>query len=171
MTGYSRKTLTRRGFTIIELLVVIAIMAVVATLATGAAIKSIKQSRSKRISAMIRSLELGLVNYRALHGEWSYTFDNPDASNKNMQTVKGTKNAEVFKKIYDDVKAGRALLDASALLTKVNGRRMTVKEALESGSTANIPVGYANPDNADDFKYFQIQYNFLTDSVKVLKQD
>ena len=49
--------------------------------------------------------------------------------------------------------------------------RTAIKEALESGSTANIPVGYANPDNADDFKYFQIQYNFLTDSVKVLKQD
>lgn len=162
------RTTRRRGFTIIELLVVISIMAVIATLATGAAIKSIKQNRNKRIDVTAKSLELALVNYRALHGQWPYTFDDPDTGDRSKQTVKGKQNAEVFKKIFEDVRAGRALIDTSALLTRVPGGRMSVRQALDKGESS-VPVGYPNPEDSNEFNFFTVVYNFQTDSVKVTR--
>ena len=159
------KTGKRLGFTIIELLVVIAIMAVIATLATGAALKSIRQSRSKRVDATVQALEMSLVNYRALHGKWPYTFADRK-TNREKQVVGGEENAQVFRDVLEDVKNGNALLDPSALLTRVGGKRMTVKEAMEKGKET-IPIGYINPDNTDDFKFFSVEYNFLTQSIHV----
>lgn len=152
------------GFTIIELLVVVSIMAIVATLATGAAMKTIKQSREKRVSAMIRSLEMGLVNYRALNGAWSFTIREGSMGSTKVTIT----NEEAFEKVFLGVKKGQALLDPAGLLTRIGGKRMSAREAMEKGHT-RIPVGYANPDNTDEFKLFTVEYNFLTDSVKVTK--
>lgn len=157
----------KRGFTIIELLVVISIIATLATLATGAAVKAIGNARSKRIDAMVKSLELALMNYRALHGDWPYTFDKPESMGATTQSVRGKDNANVFKKIFDDIQSNRSLLDTSALFTRIPGSgRMTVQKALEQGKTP-IPVGYPNPKNSSEFIYFTVTFNFLTDMVTV----
>ena len=156
----------RYGFTIIELLVVISIIAVIATLATGAAIKSIKQLRHRRAESTKTILRLSLENYRALYGEWPCAFNNPDNSGGTFQTFKGEKNAEVFKNVFQAVKQNRALVDTSVLYTRVPQGRMTVKKALELNAQ-NIPVGYPNPKNTDEFIYYIVKYNFVTDSITV----
>jgi prepilin-type N-terminal cleavage/methylation domain-containing protein len=156
----------RAGFTIVELLVVIAIMAVLASLATGAAIKSIKQARNRRIDATVQSLNLAMANYRALRGEWPYSFNEPNSGNRTFQTISGKENAAVFKKLWTDP-ARNTLVDASTLLTSVPGLgRTTVQKAIESRAT-DIPVGYPNPNNTDDFKFFTVRFNFLTNMAQV----
>ncbi len=172
------KKITRRGFTIVELLVVISIMAVIATLATGAVLKSVRQSRRKRVDMTAKSLESAVMSYRSLNGEWPYKFDQPDpvgagvkkdkSDFAEVKTFKDKENAKVFKKIFEEVKNGRAMLDTSSILTSVSGGRMTVREALERGVT-DIPVGYANPDDQKVFVFFKVVYNFQTDMVTVEK--
>lgn len=170
----------RRGFTIIELLVVVSIMAVIATLATGAAIKAVKHSREKRIDTMAKALEMALVNYRALYGKWPVEFDsykNDGDTDASKITLKGdVKNAAVFKEILLAVKNNRALVDTSALMTTVKGQRMSVRDALEKNAGSDIAIGYPDPAPKDDdpakfrtFKYYTVEYNVITDSVKVKK--
>lgn len=196
----SDKQAPRRGFTIVELLVVISIMAVLATLATGAALKSIQQSRRKRVDMTAKSLEAALMNYRALKGEWPdainlSNMDDPCAERKKSSAYARTltygkyshpdhdgcsgrkgrfeasDNHLVFKEVFAEVKRGRALLDTSSILTSVKGDgRMTVREALERNK-GEIPVGYVNPDNQREFKFFRVQYNFDTDAITVGKDD
>jgi prepilin-type N-terminal cleavage/methylation domain-containing protein len=171
----SAKKITRRGFTIVELLVVISIMAIIATLATGAVLKSVRQSRIRRVQMMEKSLESAIMSYRALTGKWPCNFGSPDNAGARdrdspefaeKKTFEGRENATVFRKILEEVKNGRALLDTSSLLTNVSGRRMTVREALDRGST-DIPIGYADPNNQQRFLYFKVVYNFQTDMVTV----
>ncbi len=172
------KNISRRGFTIVELLVVISIMAVVATLATGAVLKSVRQNRIKRIDMTQKSLETALMSYRSLNGEWPYKFDDPDtvgagvdknaASFAEKQSFTGKENAKVFKKVFEEVKKGRALLDTSSIMTRVSGGRMTVREALERGES-DVPVGYPNPENQSEFKFFKVVYYFATDMLTVEK--
>lgn len=167
------KTKKRHGFTVIELLIVISIMAVLATLATGAAMKAIKNSRKKRIVVTVQALENAVVSYRALHGEWPITFDDNEHDGKidHQDVIKGTDNAEVFKPILNDVQNNKALLDTSALLTRVHGGRMTVRQALEkSGSNADIPLGYVDPDSGE-FKFFKVVFDFRTESVTIEEAD
>ena len=161
------KKISRRGFTIVELLVVISIMAVVATLATGAVLKSVRQSRVKRIDMTQKSLETALMSYRSLNGEWPYKFDDPDtvgagvdknaADFAEKQSFTGKENAKVFKKVFEEVKKGRA-----------SSGRMTVREALERGES-DVPVGYPNPENQSEFKFFKVVYYFATDMLTVEK--
>ncbi len=175
-------TTKRRGFTIIELLVVVSIMAVVATLATGAAIKSVKQSRNKRIIVMAKSLEMSLVNFRALYGRWPVDFYadkyKKDGDEKDDKIVlKGAvKNAEVFKEILDAVKNNRALLDTSTLMTRVKDKQMSVRDALQKYPDTPIAIGYPDPnpdpEDPDDikfFKYYTVEFYLATESVKVVK--
>ena len=165
-------TTRRRGFTIIELLVVISIMAVIATLATGAAIKSIKQNRNKRIDVTAKSLELALMNYRALHGQWPFEIEAMEDDGKlkgQFYWFHGKENYKAFEKILSGIRKKEVLLDVSALLTKANGSRMTVQKALEQNK-GNIPIGYADPDS-DQLLFFCILYRKDTDSVKVLKRE
>ena len=174
------RTTQRRGFTIIELLVVVSIMAVIATLATGAAIKAVKHSREKRIDTMARALEMALVNYRALYGKWPvdfYKYSKDGDENDRMIVLKGdVKNAAVFKEVLLAVKSNRALVDTTALMTNVKGKRMSVRDALEKYAGSDIPIGYPDPAPKDDdpaeyktFKYYTVEYNERTDSVKVKK--
>ncbi len=172
----STKKITRRGFTIVELLVVISIMAIIATLATGAVLRSMRQSRVRRVEMMAKSLEAAIMSYRSLTGEWPCNFGTPDPvragvrrdgpEHAEVKTFEGKENARVFKKIFEEVKKGRPLLDTSSLLTSVRGRRMTVREALERSET-EIPVGYANPENQQQFVFFKVVYNFQTDMITV----
>ena len=170
----------RRGFTIIELLVVVSIMAVIATLATGAAIKAVKHSREKRIDTMAKALEMALVNYRALYGKWPvdfFNYEDDGDTDETKITMKGdVKNAAVFKEVLLAVKNNRALVDTSALMTNVKGKRMSVRDALEKNAGSDIPIGYPDPAPKDDdpaqyktFKYYTVEYNRPTDSVKVMK--
>jgi prepilin-type N-terminal cleavage/methylation domain-containing protein len=161
-----RRPPRRRGFTIIELLVVISILAIIATLATGAAIKSVKQARSRRADVAAASLSLALANYRALHGEWPYTFNEPDTGDKTFQTIKGQNNANVFNAVFQDVAEHKSHVDPSVIFTRMPQGRMTVRDALAKG-LGNIPVGYPNPKNQSEFIYFIVKYNFLTDMADV----
>lgn len=159
--------ITRRGFTILELLIVISIIAIIATFATGAALKSIKNSRVKRVDAMRQVLEMALVSYRAQENEWPFTLKdlNQDTGDNNIYWAKGNKNAVVFKKLLSS--KSTIYFDYSGLMTAVSGR-MTVKQALEKGLT-DIPIGYPDPDNPGTFKYYNVEYLVLTDTVKVVK--
>ena len=169
----------RRGFTIIELLVVVAIMAVIATLATGAAIKSVKQNRNKRIDTMAKALEMSLVNYRALYGKWPVDFVGDYKGDLDKDGVKivlkgDVKNAAVFKEILNAVRQNRALLDTSALLTRVKGSQMSVRDALAKYPGSDIPIGYPDHEPKPDdppqykmFKYYTVEYYLTTESVKV----
>lgn len=155
----------RLGFTIIEILIVVSIIAVIATLGTGAAIRSVKQSRSRRIQATRQMLELGLNNYRALHGEWPESFGVLSTDGKYRETT-GVGNARIFEKVFRDVKSNRSLIDTSVIFTRTGQGRMTVKQALERG-ISEIPVGYPDPENPDKFCYFKVRYNCMTDHVEV----
>jgi len=161
------KRIMRRGFTILELLMVISIMAVIATFATGAALKSVKNSRSKRADSMRQVLEMAIVNYRAQENEWPFRIADleQDKSDNNIYWAKGTKNAIVFKKLLTS--KSTVYLDGSGLLTAIGGR-MTVKTARENG-LSDIPIGYPDPDNPNTFKYYNVKYLALTDTVKVEK--
>ncbi len=172
-THVKNKIAKRPGFTIIELLIVISIMAVVATLATGAALKSIKNSRKKRIAVTVQALETALVNYRALHGEWPIKFDDDEHDGKidSVDVIKGSNNSKVFEPLMKDIRNKKALLDTSALLTRVNGKRMTVKQALEKSGNNDIPIGYADPSNQDEFKFYTVEFDFRTETVNVKQAD
>ena len=180
------------GFTIVELLVVISIIATIATLATGAAMKAVKMSRSRRIDANVQMLALALENYHSLHGEWSFQKDiDPDKAELD-ETSDETKrsgkiflfwegpgnrknwpsNAKVFGDIFEDVKRNRVHVDTSVIFTKGSQGRMTVKQALEKSMPGdNIPVGYPDPSNQNNFKYFKVTYNFITDAITVSRTD
>lgn len=171
MNIQSNKLMTRRGFTLIELMMVISIMAVIATLATGAAVKSIKQSRSRRVDATIKVLEMALMNYRAQENEWPFTLGDlqhvfPKDGTGDYYSAEGEKNAVVFTKLL--ASKSPVYLDGSALLTAVKGR-MTVKKAIENGAGFSIPIGYPDPDSPATFKYFTVKYFTSTDRVTVSK--
>ena len=161
----------RTGFTIIELLVVIAVMSVIATLAIGAALKSLKQSREKRVGTTIVALEMALSNYRARENHWPVTFDDADEDKNNIVWYHGIHNAKVFK----DLCAGgddkiTKYLDPSSLVVEVNDKRMTLMDAL-TGKKPDIVLGYPYPANQNVFCCFCVEFNRLTDSVKIHRQD
>jgi len=173
MFGRRKRTSRKCGFTIIELLVVIAIMAVVATLATQAAMKAMRQSRNKRIESTRQSLELALMNYRALHGEWSFEQDDMTEDpilNERFLWLHGKNNAKAFKALIPKSENVKSYLDTSALFTKVGGARMTVQKAVEENKS-DIAIWYAHPTNPDKFYYFCVLYRVETDSVQVLRSD
>ena len=162
----------RRGFTIVELLVVMSVMAVIATLAIGAAVKSVKQSRIRRIDTMGRALEMALSSYRAQENAWPFTVEDlvPDPRDPGVLWAHGEKNAKVFKKMYPGAGGNLVYLDASAFLTSIQGSRMSLRAALNSGKR-DAPLGYPNPDNTSRFCFYCVSYFPLTDTVKVYRQD
>lgn len=173
MFNVRKKTSHKRGFTIVELLVVIAIMAVVATLATQAAMKAMRQSRSKRIETTRRSLELALMNYRTLHGEWSFDTSIMQQDPKlgaQFLWLHGKNNAKAFESLLATSNGKKSYLDTSALFTRVNGARMTVQKAIQD-NRSDIAIGYAQPDNVDRFYYYCVLYRKETDSVVVFRSD
>ena len=165
MRNRSGTEATRRGFTILELLVVISIMAVIATLATGAALKAVKQSRNKRIEASCRALEMALMNYRAQENAWPVTL----RSTGNSTTVwyHGEANKEVFKPMYQGSGGSRtAYFDASSLMGEYHGRRAVLRSLLDAKVT-DVPLVYQNPDETSRINYYCVEFNLITDSVKV----
>jgi prepilin-type N-terminal cleavage/methylation domain-containing protein len=156
----------RRGFTILELLVVISIMAVIATLATGAAMKAMKQSRYKRIAATCKSLEIALMNYRAQENAWPVTL-NPSGNSPSVW-YHGENNKDVFKPMYfgGGGASRTAYLDGSSLMVYGNGSRMTLNKALGSGRS-DVAIMYPNPEEPSRINFYCVEFNTITDSVKV----
>ena len=161
-----RNKITRRGFTILEMLVVVAVMAIIATLATGAAPKSLKVMRRRRIAATVSVLEAALNNYRAQENKWPFSISQMQhvSAKSPLYRASGEKNAVAFEELLN--KDISLLGDTSGLLTRVKGRRMSVKEAQEK-NLSPIAIGYPDPDNTDQFRFFTVEYNTITDSVKV----
>ncbi len=160
----------RFGFTILELLVVISIMAVIATLATGAAVKAVKQSRNKRVEITRKTLEMALMSYRAANNEWPFQLSDleKDPRDAGSYWAHGEENKKVFKPMYHG-KAGESstvYFDASALLTVADGKRATLQAALSKGRS-DVALGYVDPENANNFYYYCVQFKPLTDTVKV----
>lgn len=168
MSNGHNSEMTRRGFTILELLVVISIMAVVATLATGAALKAVKQSRNKRADATCKAIEIALMNYRAQENAWPVTLK--PTGNSTTVWYHGSDNKEVFKPMYHGSGGSRTVyLDGSALMVYSSGRK-TLNAALKAGKT-DVPLIYQNPDDSSRINYYCVEFNLLTDSVKVHRQD
>ena len=160
----------QRGFTIVELLVVIAVMSVLATLVTGAAMKAIKQSRERRVEATIKGLEMALMNFRARENCWPVTLK--QSGNDSSIWFHGVDNAEVFKKLIAGGSDGTTrYLDGAALIVSVNGQRMSLFKALEKSKSSDKAIGYALPANQNVFGCFCVEFNPLTDSVKVHRPD
>lgn len=160
-----KKKNAKKGFTIVEMLVVVAVMAMIATLATGAVMKSMRTMREKKLNAMISGLQMALDNYRAQQNEWPFEISELKRVN-NSQTLyraEGENNVVVFRKMF---KSKNTYIDPSAILTRVGGSRMSVRQALEQGKT-DLPLGYPEPSNTSEFKFFTVEYNLATDSVKV----
>jgi len=157
----------RKGFTILEMLVVVAVMAIIASLATGGAIKSVRAIRQKRIDATKTVLTAALNNYRAQQNEWPFRLSELDRDNKDrtLFRAEGDKNAVVFEELFKT--QNRSVMgDTSGLLTMVNGRRMSVKQALEQ-NLSPIAIGYPNPNNTDQFIFFNMEYNSITDTIRI----
>ncbi len=153
----------RKAFTIMEMLVVVAVMAMIATLATGAVMKSMRTMREKRINATISGLQMALNNYRAQKNEWPFDLSDLQRVSPTLYKVEGEKNAVVFQKLFE---SDTTYIDPSSILTRVKGSRMSVREALEKGQTT-LPLGYPEPSDTSEFKFFSVQFNLATDSVKV----
>ena len=166
----------QKGFTILELLVVISIIAIVATLATGAAMKSIRQGRQRRVDTMRTVLQMALVNYRTQQGDWPFELGvdikkNDNASHDEDQGYvywcHGKDNKHIFTRLYEKKGEKTAgYLDPSAFFVHYKGGRRLLKDVPE-GDRKNLPIGYPDVRNQDKFNYFSIEYNQMTDSVKV----
>jgi prepilin-type N-terminal cleavage/methylation domain-containing protein len=165
--------MTRRGFTILELLVVISIMAIIATLATGAALKAIRQSRNKRIDTTCKALEIALSNYRAKENAWPFTPSDlvKDPEDANKRWAHGKNNKEVFKKLYHGDGGSRTIyLDGSAVMAEYRGKRALLGALLESG-LRDASLAFPDPQESSQFRYYCVEFNVATDSVKVHRQD
>ncbi|MDD2598255.1 MAG: type II secretion system protein [Kiritimatiellae bacterium] len=157
----------RKGFTIVEMLVVVAVMAMITTLATGAVMRSMRTMREKRVDAMVSGLQMALNNYRAQQNEWPFELSDMKrvGNSQTLYKVEGENNQKAFKKMF---KSKNNYVDPSAILTRVDGSRMSVRQALEQGKT-DLPLGYADPRNTREFKFFTVEYNLATDSVRVAR--
>ena len=153
----------KRGFTIKEMLVVIAVIVFAVTLVIGIFIKEIRRPHPVRQTASV--LEMFLRNYRGQHDEWPFQLNDleKDTDNDYIYRVTGEKNAVVFEKMF---KSETTYFDPSALLTRINGERMTVLKALKKGHTS-IPVGYTLSTDTNEFRFFTVTYDLSTDCVSV----
>jgi len=174
----------KKGFSLVELLLVIAVIAVLATLTIGGVMKSIQSSREKHIDAMCNALRLALVNYRAQEGRWpcklepgtkngspmysSGQFESEE--NRNRVIFTRENNRDVFRPLIPTKGAKKGFyISPSEFLTKVGGRVMSLREAVDQGASSP-PLGYANPNKRSEFLYFGVEFNLATDSVKVRRQ-
>jgi hypothetical protein len=120
--------------------------------------------REKRINATISGLQMALNNYRAQKNRWPFDLsDLKHSDDSATYTANGEDNAVVFEELF---KSEITYVDPSSTLTRVNGSRMTVKQALEKGQTS-LPLGYPDPVDTRKFKFFSVSYNRTTDSIKV----
>ncbi|MEI7901014.1 MAG: type II secretion system protein [bacterium] len=155
----------RRGFTILELLVVISIMAVLATLSIGAATRAIKRVRNNRIDSTCKALEMALMNYRAQENKWPVTMK--PSGNDSKVVYQDKENKEVFKPLYKTSGSSRtSYLDASAVLADYQGHITPLQKVLSKGIT-DVPLAYPDPEKTSRICYFRVEFNLLTDSVKV----
>jgi len=155
-----------KGFSLVELMLVMAVMAMIATLAIGAVAQASKASREKRIEAVRFTLYTALINYKAQVGTWPVGLQ-PKRKEDTTVSFSNEENWQVFDPLIPrkGTKKG-SYFDASAVLTKINGKVMTVQEAIEQGKTP-IPLGYADPKDQSKFCYFDVSFNLIADTVSV----
>lgn len=164
----STKDDRRGGFTMVELMLVIAVIAIVATLVTGAAMKALKTSRERRVETTIAGLQMALGNYRARENKWPEALTSKTSSSGGTVWFHGIQNAEVFKDLIKGGDDGTTrYLDGAALLVTVNGQRMSLLQALQKSKTSEKAIGFPYPPNPSVFGYFCVEYDPLTDRVKI----
>jgi len=156
-----------KGFTLVELMMVMVVMAIIATLATGAAMKSIKQAKEKRIDSTCVALKMALVNYQAAELKWPMKLKLENDTTDTVE-VSGENNKYVFEKLLTD--PTKPYLDPSALLTKVDGKVMPLRVAMDTKSgRAPFPIGYADPSDGNIFRFFKVTFNVSLDTVSVAR--
>ncbi len=163
----------RGGFTLIEILMVISVMAILATLTTGAAIKLLQSSRNRRADATARALEVALQNYRAANNKWPFSISDfeikPDR-NEIFYRCRRDNNYRIFRDLYPGRGSGGGYVDTSAIMVRVGGRRMSLRQALERGQR-EAAIGYPDPKRPSEFRYYSVRYNSQTDSVNVYRDE
>lgn len=188
----------KRGFSLVELLVVIAVLATMATITVGGVLRSMKHTREKRIEAMCNALATALVGFQAQEGRWPVkdgyemkpgthngkTIPNDGNSfreeeNRNKVVFSGKKNIAIFDPLIFHGSKKNFYISTAELMTKpvtsvnVPNKKhqtsvMSLREAIDGGATS-CPLGYADPDDTSQFRYFAVEFNLLTDSVIVRK--
>ena len=174
----------RKGFTLVELLLVISVMALLATLTIGGVLKATKSARKKRVDAMCKSLTIALTSYKAQVGRWPVQLDPGTINGANFLSAdsqpydkyKAFFTGEENKLAFEDLipKKGQKkayYLSPSEFLTKPKGYGvMPLSKAIDKG-LSSVPLGYADPEDQSQFRYFKVEFNLWTDSVTVKKYD
>ena len=161
----------KKGFTMIEMMLVIAVMAVLAALTIGGVMQMIKGTREKRINTMCETLRLGLITYRTQNGKWPTALDPDDDGRTKVDNVSffGERNWKVFGPLIPtkDAKKEHGYISTAEYLTKPMGRGvMPLQKAIDEECSI-MPLGYANPENTSNFRYFRVTFNLVTDTVHV----
>ena len=164
----------RNGFTIMEMMVVIAVMAIIASLSIGAAVKAVKSSRYKRIETTKVALKTAIENFHAQENEWPFDLNDmyQSINKRSLYWAYDATHSRIDKDnsvVFDEMLSSTVpYLDGSALLTRVNGRRMTIQKAFSLGlSTSDMCIGYPDPSDTLKFYLYGVRYNSDTDSVNV----
>jgi len=182
-----------RGFSLIELLLVIAVMGILATLLIGGVLKATTSAHIKRVHAMCRSLEIALIGFKAQEGRWTVELEPNTKDGKTLPILsandknydpqymyKATFTGKNNKDVFDDLipkkgsKTGQ-YLSAAEFLTKLDvGGVVSLREAIDGKNRKGkalsgrpFPLGYADPYDRNKFRFFRVEFNLLTDSVKV----
>jgi len=158
---------TKTGFKLATEVKILLVFAIFAAAIGAIVLTSVSHPRRgpsiPRVDATRVSLELALMNFRAVEGRWPVTFE-PVGTNK---IVFCEDNARVFAPLLNNPK--RQYFDASMLLTKVPGQGvLPLNKALKKGiAPEQCPLGYLDPPNKEIFKCFKVTIDLRFDTVKV----
>jgi hypothetical protein len=108
---------------------------------------------------------MALTNYRAAEQKWPTRLDQVNDTDETV-VFKDENNMLVFGPLLADRR--KPYLDPSALLTKVNGRVMPLRKAMEEFSgRSDFPIGYPDPSNGNIFRFFKVTFDLSLDTVSV----
>lgn len=177
----------KKGFTLLELMMVIAVIGILLGIVATAATGSIRQAREQRAATLGVMLKEGIESYHAQKDEWPYfkSGDSGKLSRTNdVIRLRDSDTDEVFRAIVKEtLQHNNPLIDVSALFVadasgggkgaKYGSDFMDAVRPRRKRDGRRIPVssmqfGYPNPSDGK-FKRYKIEYNFLTDSIEVLR--